>query len=208
MKLLLTGFEPFGGSRVNPSQALVEKLAAEGMAGLELQTAILAVDWERGPAGLIAAVERGQPDMIICLGEATGRSQITVERLFVNLLDFAIADNGGQRLEDRPIIAGGPAAYFATLPVRKLVEVMRGVGVPAGLSDTAGTFLCNQVSYTLLHYLSQRGRVVPAGFIHLPALPEQIQTNLPSMSLDTTHKALRAAIHYLSHNSHVPPIIR
>lgn len=199
MKLLLTGFEPFGGSLVNPSQALVEKMAMERMAGIELQTAILAVDWKRGPAGLIAAFEAGQPDVVICLGEATGRSQITVERLFINLLDFSLADNGGQRIQDQPIVADGPAAYFATLPVRQLVEAMRVVGVPAGLSDTAGTFLCNQVSYSLLHYLSQQGLSVPAGFIHLPALPQQIQTNLPSMSLDTTTKALRAAITAIHH---------
>jgi pyroglutamyl-peptidase len=203
MKLLLTGFEPFGGSKVNPSEQVVQTLARKTFANVQLHTAILSVDRERGPAQLLEAMRAVEPEAVLCLGEATRRAALSVERVAVNLLDFGIPDNAGQQVVDRPIVPGGPAAYFVTLPVRALVNAIRAAGVPAELSLSAGTFLCNQVLYTLLHNLTPASIPIPpaAGFIHLPALPEQAAQSpqlMPSMSLDTMLKGITAAIEALS----------
>jgi pyroglutamyl-peptidase len=202
MKLLLTGFEPFGGSRVNPSEQVVQALAGRTFTRIQLHTAILSVNREQGPAQLLEAVRAVEPEAVLCLGLAERRPALSVERLAINLLDFGIADNSGRQEVDRPIVSGGPAAYFVTLPVRALVTAIRAAGVPAELSLSAGTFLCNQVLYTLLHNLTPASIPVPpsAGFIHLPALPEQAtQSPLPmaSMSLDTMLKGISAAIETL-----------
>ncbi len=202
MKLLLTGFEPFGGSPVNPSQQVVQALASQTFARIQLRTVILPVDRERGPAQLLEAVRTIEPEAVLCLGLAERRAALSVERVAINLLDFGIPDNSGRQETDKPIVPGGPAAYFVTLPVRALVTAIRAAGVPAELSLSAGTFLCNQVLYTLLHNLTPASIPVPpaAGFIHLPALPEQAtQSPLPmaSMSLDTMLRGIRAAIETL-----------
>lgn len=197
MKVLLTGFEPFGSSTVNPSEQVVRALAAESLPGVELATTILPVDRERGPAVLLQAVETHRPEAVLCLGEAGGRAGISVERVAVNLLDFGIADNAGNKVADQPVAADGPAAYFATLPVRAMVVAMQEAGVPAELSLSAGTFLCNQVMYAVLHYLATHEPAIPAGFVHLPRLPEQAVAagkNAPTMSLETMCRGIRAAI--------------
>jgi pyroglutamyl-peptidase len=202
MKFLLTGFEPFGGSRVNPSEQVVQTLTGQTFAHVQLHTAILPVDRERGPALLLEAVRAVEPEVVLCLGAAERRPALSVERVAINLLDFGIADNAGQQVIDSPIVPGGPAAYFVTLPVRALVSAIRAAGVPAELSLSAGAFLCNQVLYTLLHNLTPASIPIPpvAGFIHLPALPEQAASNslpMASMSLDTMLKGIRAAIEML-----------
>ncbi len=197
MTLLLTGFEPFGGSDVNPSEQAARALDGETVGGRRITTAILPVDRARGPECLLAAIQQHRPDAVVCLGLAAGRAVISVERVAVNLLDFTIPDNAGNQTVDQPITPGGPAAYFATLPVRAMVEAMRAAGVPAELSLSAGTFLCNQVMYTLLHAAAQEGLTRPGGFIHLPALPEQAAraaAPLPSMTLETILRGLRAAL--------------
>ena len=201
MKLLLTGFEPFGGSRLNPSEQVVQTLAGQTFANVQLHTAILPVDRERGPARLLEAVWAVEPEAVLCLGEAAGRPALSVERVAINLLDFGIADNGGQQVVDEPIVPGGPAAYFVTLPVRALAATIRAAGVPAELSLSAGSFLCNQVLYVLLHNLAPSNPTPPAaGFIHLPRLPEQAAQGpvlTASMSLDTMLTGIRAAIETL-----------
>ena len=197
MKLLLTGFEPFGGSDINPSEQVVKSLAQTGIKGIELNTVILPVDRKAGPDKLIHAVKETQPDAVVCLGEARGRLAICLERVAVNLLDYRIEDNAGNLIQDQPIAPDGPAAYFCTLPVRKMVEAVQKVGVPARLSLSAGAFLFNQVTYALLHHLDSQGKALPAGFIHLPNLPEQVankQPLKPSMDLETLVKGVRAAI--------------
>ena len=197
MKLLLTGFEPFGGSDINPSEQVVTSLAKSGLKGIDLHTAVLPVDNKTGPAKLIEAVEETQPDAVVCLGEARGRMAICLERVAVNLLDYRIEDNAGNLIQDQPIVPDGPAAYFCTLPVRKMVEAAQKAGIPARLSLSAGAFLCNQVTYALLHHLDTKGKAIPAGFIHLPSLPEQIaneQPLKPSMNLETLVKGVKAAI--------------
>ncbi|WP_026370497.1 pyroglutamyl-peptidase I [Kallotenue papyrolyticum] len=201
MRVLLTGFEAFGGQPVNPSERVVHRLARHSLPGIELHTAILPVDHEQGPAALLDAVEHFRPDAVICLGEAGGRMRISIERVAINLLDDRIPDNAGRQLVDQPIVADGPAAYFCTLPVRRLAAAIQDVGVPVELSLSAGTFLCNQVTYTLLHYLSQQHATCRAGFIHLPFLPEQavrVERPVASMSLETMTLGLTTALQALA----------
>jgi len=197
MNVLLTGFEPFGGSQVNPSAQVVRTLARDGLPGVALHSAILPVDRQGGPATLLNAVRALHPDAIVCLGEATRRMAISIERVAINLLDYRMADNAGHQAIDEPIVPDGPAAYFVTLPVRALLEAVRAAGIPAELSLSAGAFLCNQVTYELLHYLTTHQLDIPAGFVHLPALPEQV-TNayppMPSMALATMTCGIRAVI--------------
>jgi pyroglutamyl-peptidase len=162
-----------------------------------LHSAILPVDRQGGPATLLNAVRALHPDAIVCLGEAARRMAISIERVAINLLDYRMADNAGHQAIDEPIVPDGPAAYFVTLPVRAMLEAVRAAGIPAELSLSAGAFLCNQVTYELLHYLTTHQLDIPAGFVHLPALPEQV-TNayppMPSMALATMTCGIRAVI--------------
>ena len=197
MKLLLTGFEPFGESKINPSEQVVRALKKEKYSGIELRTAILPVDRKRGPETLIHAVERFKPAAVLCLGEAQRRMVLSVERIAINLMDYRIADNAGKQIVDEPIVRGAPAAYFTTLPMRKMYDAVRKAHVPAELSLSAGAFLCNQVTYELLHYIAENNLNIRAGFAHLPALPAQVvarDLQIPSMSLDTMLVGVRAAL--------------
>lgn len=192
MKILLTGFEPFGGSTLNPSEQVVKALAAQPPAGIELVTAILPVERHAGPQRLLEAVQAAQPQAVLCLGEAGGRALVCIERVALNLLDYRIPDNAGESCQDEPIFPDGPAAYFSTLPLRAMLAAVQAAGVPVELSLSAGAYLCNQVLYTLLHTCP-----IPGGFIHLPSLPEQVTAlgrALPSMGLAESQKAVRAAL--------------
>ncbi len=194
-RILVTGFEPFGGSAMNPSQQVVERLSGDCWPGLRLQTAILPVDGQAGPARLLQVVDDCQPDVVLCLGEASRRAVVSIERVALNLKDYRIADNAGQMVTDEPVIVGGPAAYFVTLPVRRLQAAVQSAGVPVELSLSAGAYLCNQVLYTLLHRLEGSGAL--GGFVHLPALPEQVAMGremMPSMSLETSLRAVAAIL--------------
>jgi pyroglutamyl-peptidase len=197
MRLLLTGFEPFVGSPINPSQQAVERLEAEGLPGIELVTAILPVDRLRGPEKLLYILETTRPQAVLCLGEASSSAVLSIERLAVNLLSFRIPDNQGAQVEDEAIVPGGPAAYFATLSVRKAFEAVKAAQVPVEISLSAGSYLCNQVFYTLLNFLMHQGLDIPAGFIHLPRLPEQVAVQRaagPSMSLETSLRGITAVV--------------
>jgi pyroglutamyl-peptidase len=207
MRLLLTGFEPFNHSTVNPSQEVVRRLADDPPAGCELHTAILPVEHQRGPQALLRTLETSHPDAVVCLGES-GRAGLSIERVAINLIDDSIPDNAGERVMDRPAVEGGPTAYFVTLPVRRMQEAILAAGVPVDLSLSAGAFLCNQVAYTLLHYLatSRPTENIPAGFIHLPRLPEQAaarqssqpgQGSQPSLDLGTQVRGVQAALKVL-----------
>ncbi|WP_420628085.1 pyroglutamyl-peptidase I [Candidatus Leptofilum sp.] len=188
MKFLVTGFEPFGQSSINPSEQVVRHLAAMQFEEFGVATAVLPVHRTRGSEALITAVLQTQPDAIICLGEAGGRHAISIERVAINLMDYGLADNDGQLVQDAPIEPDGPAAYFTTLPVRKLMLAVQNGGIPAELSLTAGAYLCNQVTYELLHFLAKQQLDMPAGFVHLPFLPQQAAVRpgkFPSMALET-----------------------
>jgi pyroglutamyl-peptidase len=195
MKLLLTGFEPFDGRSLNPSQLAVQQLVSEGLPGCEIVPVILPVIADRAPGLLLTRLEEVQPEVLLSLGLAGSRPVISIERIAINLLDFRIPDNAGRQLLDNPIVADGPAAYFATLPVRAMYEAVLAAGVPVELSLSAGAYLCNQVMYAALHLIAVRGWRTRAGFVHLPALPEMVTTRpMPSMSLETMLTGLRAML--------------
>jgi len=209
MQLLITGFEPFQGSLLNPSAEAARLLEGQPPEGAHVKAAILPVDRHKAPAALQAALASTQPEAVICLGEASQRAGLSLERVAVNLLDFSIPDNGGYQPVDEPVRAGGPAAYFATLPLRAMLKAIQERGVPAALSLSAGSYLCNQVMYVLLDTLAQAGRDIPAGFIHLPRLPEQVAGGgkiTPTMSLETSLRGLRAALTALAALLHQPVV--
>jgi pyroglutamyl-peptidase len=193
--LLLAGFEPFGKSTRNPSQELVLRLADMGLPGAHLQTLVLPVDTHAAPTLLVRRIDELCPAALLLLGEAGRRSRLSIERLGVNLLDFRIADNAGTQPSDQPIVPGGPAAYFATLPLRAMLEASQQAGVPAELSLSAGAFLCNQVLYAALHHAAVAALPTRAGFVHLPPLPEQVAAgdrSGPSLALETSLRGVRA----------------
>jgi pyroglutamyl-peptidase len=199
--VLVTGFEPFGGSAVNASEKVVALLEREQIAGLEIQTAVLPVEAAAGPVRLVELLDTLKPEAVLCLGEASRRAVLTVERVALNLLDYRIADNQGVVVTDQPVAADGPDAYFVSLPVREILEAVRAAGVPAELSLSAGTYLCNQVLYTMLHHLARRGRDIPAGFIHLPLLPEAaVRLSPPAASMDaaTSLRGVCAALEVIA----------
>lgn len=198
-RVLVTGFEPFAGSRVNPSAEVASRLAGTAIAGVELAIGILPVVGGTAGRRLLAAIRRGRPDAVVLLGEHGESPAIHLERVAINLRDYRIPDNAGKLVTDRPVVAGGPDAIFATLPVRKMLAAITGAGVPCALSNSAGTFLCNEVLYVALHHLASRSsrRPVPCGFIHVPSLPEQAVGSprpRPSMDATTITRGVAAAI--------------
>lgn len=197
MKILLTGFEPFGVHTINTSQKLLENLPDSLENRVELKILILPVDEKLAPERVLAALHIEKPDVIIAFGLASGRSTISLERIAINLLDFRIADNAGIKIEDQPVVEGGPAAYFTTLPIQRILSGLREAGIAAEISLSAGAFLCNQVFYRVMHEISTKQLPTKAGFIHLPDLPEGVaksQKKIPSMSLDLIRKAAQIII--------------
>ncbi|MFN8556165.1 MAG: pyroglutamyl-peptidase I [Dehalococcoidia bacterium] len=197
LRLLVTGFEPFGGERVNPSARAAERLAEDGFSGAVTRAVLLPVVRYRCVELVVEAIERDRPHVVVMLGEAGGRARITPERVALNVEDYRIPDNAGSQPREELIVPDGPAAYGSTLPVVEMVRRMREEGVPAAVSNTAGTFLCNHLSYAVLHHVAARRLEVCAGFVHLPYLPEQAalkDAETPSMDLDLAVRGLRAGI--------------
>lgn len=195
--VLLTGFDPFGGDAVNPSWLAVERLRGEILAGHRIETAQLPTAFERAPRALRTAIRRHRPALVLCIGQAGGRSAISFERVAINVIDARIPDNDGAQPVDAPVAKGGPAAYFSTLPIKSLRAALLAAGIPAEISQTAGTFVCNQVFYALMRSLARLPAPRPrGGFVHVPFLPEQVETRpgTPSMPLDTIVAGLRIAI--------------
>jgi pyroglutamyl-peptidase len=201
MELLITGFEPFGGSKVNPSERVIRALKGHAPVSVTLTTLLLPVDRHTGPEKLLQALRSRRPDAVLCLGEASGRAAVSIERIAINLLDFRIPDNSGLQLVDERIVPDGPAGYFSTLPVREIFKSIQNAGIPAEISLSAGAFLCNQIMYELLHFLASSKWEIPAGFIHLPALPEQASAQekvMPTMGLQTSLAAIKTVIECIS----------
>ncbi len=192
--VLLTGFEPFAGSSLNPSEQIVKVLASSGVAGVELHTAVLPVVFTESAELLKHLIKLHQPDVVICLGQAEGRKEISFERVAINLDDARLADNAGRTITDRPIVSGAESARFTTLPVKQMVAAVRAEGIAAGLSTTAGTFVCNHIFYSMQHELADTQ--VSSGFIHVPLIPEQASEfeGLATMPLDQQVKAIEVAI--------------
>ncbi|MEU6239301.1 pyroglutamyl-peptidase I [Kitasatospora sp. NPDC047058] len=194
-RVLLTGFEPFNGAALNPAWEVARLVADNPPDGLNVTPARLSCVFGQAADELRTAVRETEPDLVVCLGQATGRPDITVERIAVNLDDARIPDNAGRQPVDRPVVTGGPAAYFSTLPVKACVAAVREAGLPASLSHTAGTFVCNHVFYALLHFLAAERPGTRGGFVHVPALPEQVlDSATPSLPAATTARAVRALL--------------
>jgi len=185
--ILLTGFEPFGGYKHNPSAEVAEALHRRTVGDVAIYGAILPVHHARAAALVNQLVRDVAPRAIVHLGLAGGRARLALERVAVNVMDFEIADNAGYRAAGEPCVAGGPAAYFSTLPLEAIQEALGAQGVPAYLSSSAGTYLCNQTFYTTRHLLESRGLRTPAGFIHLPpALPLAMLVRGVTLAIEAT----------------------
>ena len=191
-KVLLTGFEPFGKATLNPSGEIVKQISGENIV-----TAILPVAYAQSAEALLALIEHHKPDVVICLGQAEGRTQITPERIAINLDDARLADNAGVTRIDEPILVGGSVAYESTLPIKDFVTAVNAAGVPAAVSLSAGAFLCNHIFYVMQDRV--KGTAVRSGFVHVPLMDEQAGEfpGLPTMSLDQMVKAVRAMLEVL-----------
>ena len=187
-KLLITGFDPFGGESINPSWEAVQKLP-DIVGDFVLCKLQIPTVFDQAANCVLQQANEFGPDIILCVGQAGGRNAVTPERIAVNIRDARIVDNVGNQPQDALIIPDGPAAYFATVPVTSMVDAIQQIQLPADVSNSAGTFVCNDVLYTLLHHYANSDTKV--GFIHVPYLPEQ---GTPSMTLDQIVNALTAAI--------------
>jgi len=195
--ILLTGFEPFGGARRNPAGEIAQAWHGRELGGAKVVGAVLPCVFGEARRELARLLLRHRPSLVLCLGVAGGRDAITPERVAINVDDARIPDNAGHQPVDRPVVRGGPAAYWSTLPVKALVADLRARGFPAVVSQTAGTFLCNHVFYGLMHAVRRR-RGVRAGFVHVPAMREAASPGEPSLPLsgliDATVLMLRTAL--------------
>jgi pyroglutamyl-peptidase len=204
--LLLTGFEPFGGDTLNPSWELARALDGQTIGTLRVRALALPCAFGHSLALLDDALRRWRPHAVVCLGLAAGRAELSVERVAINIDDAPIPDNAGHQPKDQAVIADGPAAYFSRLPIKAMVAASRAQGVPAGVSQTAGTFVCNHVFYGLLHRWRRRP-ARPAGFIHVPLLPEMRSgptDSRPALALEQQGLGLRAMLGALSPNGEAP----
>lgn len=190
-KLLITGFDPFGGEIVNPAWEAVSRLP-EIIGECHLFPLMIPTQFGHAFQAVWDKAAEIQPDIILAIGQAGGRKAVTPEMVAINWRYARIADNNGAMPQDEKIIPDGPDAYFATVPVRKMVNAIEQAGFPAAVSYSAGTFVCNEVMYSLLHHF--RDTDVSAGFIHVPFLPEQAKDQHPSMALSDIVKALEAAV--------------
>jgi pyroglutamyl-peptidase len=193
-KVLLTGFEPFGGASFNPSGAVVQEIAEHGIDGIEIVTAILPVEFKRASEKLIDLIATHKPSVVISLGQAEGRDFIGPEQVAINLADARIADNVGVKLENQRLNAAAADAYFSTLPIRAIVDAISALGISAKVSYSAGTFICNEIFFTTQSFL--QGSTVISGFIHLPLATNQAAEfpGLATMSIEDQVAAIRAAI--------------
>ncbi len=191
--VLLTGFDPFGADSINPSWMAVKALHGRQVMGHAVVAAQLPTVFDASLQALRGLLKQHKPALVICVGQAGGRSALSLERVAININDARIADNAAAQPIDTPVVAGAPAAYFSTLPIKAMLAAWQREGVAAEVSQTAGTFVCNHVFYGLMHALAtQRGfKQVRGGFIHVPWLPEQ---GSPSMALDDIVRGLKLAV--------------
>lgn len=199
MKILVTGFDPFGGEKINPALETIKRLP-DTILGAQIIKLEIPTVVGKSLAKIKEAVEKENPDVVLSIGQAGGRSEITVERVGINIDDCRIPDNEGNQPIDEPVVKGGPAAYFVTVPIKAIVENIKAHNIPASISNTAGTFICNHVCYGVAHLAAQRtaaGKPMKSGFIHIPFLPEQVigkPALTPSMSLETIISGITHAL--------------
>lgn len=195
MKILISGFDPFGKDTINPSIEAV-KMLPDTINGAEIIKIEIPTVVGKSIDKLKEKIEEIKPDVVISVGQAAGRSDITIERVAINVDDAVIPDNEGNQPIDEKIVEDGPDAYFLTLPIKAIVENIKSAKIPASISNTAGTFICNHVAYSMAHLRAIKYPNMRTGFIHVPYIPEQVleRFDKPSMSLDMIEKALEKAI--------------
>lgn len=191
--VLLTGFEPFDGQAINPSEEIAREINDATIARHKVVGALLPCVFGAAIKELKHQIKLHDPAIVICLGQAGGRAEITPERVALNIDDARIRDNAGQQPVDKPVVKDGPAAYFSTLPIKAIVHELRRREIPAAVSQTAGTFVCNHVFYGLMHELALHRPTVRGGFIHVPFVPEQT-TDKPTLRFEVMTEAVRVAI--------------
>lgn len=198
MEILVTAFDPFGGESINPAQQAVERL--DGKIGEHhIHKLIIPTVFGRAAELVIQEMEALRPDAVVCVGQAGGRKAVTPERVAINVMDANITDNAGVQPQDEPIVPDGPAAYFSTLPIKRMVEGIRTAGLEAAVSNSAGTFVCNSLLYSVLHHAATEMPETKAVFVHVPFIPQQTEgkDSVPSMPLEDIVRALTAAISVL-----------
>lgn len=195
MKLLISGFEPFGNEIINPSWEAVKRLP-NSIGDCQIVKTCLPVTFFGAKQKIAEMIHGHRPDVVICVGQAGGRSAVNFERVALNIADSPKPDNEGFILTDERVVDNGPAAYFSTLPIKKMQKAVLEIGIPAEISNSAGTFVCNSVMYTVLHVAATENRNIMAGFIHLPYLPCQVidKPKKASMSLDNVVNAMEISI--------------
>lgn len=194
MKILITAFDPFGGETTNAAMQALELVETDACEIIKL---IVPTSFERSVDAVCKAICEHKPSAVIMLGQASERAAITPERVAINVDDASIADNDDYKPKDKPIVENGPAAYFSTLPIKEIVSDMKLRGIPAQVSNSAGTFVCNHLMYGVLHFLSIMFPETPAGFIHLPTTPSQaakFSRAIASMSTEVSAKAVISAV--------------
>ncbi|AOE92521.1 pyroglutamyl-peptidase I [Ralstonia pseudosolanacearum] len=194
--VLITGIEPFESDPTNPSWDIARALDGERIDGATLVARQLPCVFGRANRELVAAIEATQPSLVLALGLASGRSELSVERVAINVIDARIPDNAGNQPVDVPVVADGPAAYFSSLPIKAIVHALRAAGVPAAVSQSAGTYNCNHLFYGLMHHIATRAPRMRGGFIHVPATPELAARHpgRPSLRLDAQIAGMRVAV--------------
>lgn len=200
MRVLVTYFAPFGTDTLNAS-ALAAKLLPEELSGAEIRKIELPVAFHGAEGALEAAIKAYLPDLVLCTGQAEGTAELHLDRVAINMRDARMPDNEGFAPDQEPIVPDGPAAYFATIPVKKLAAELRESGIPAAVSNSAGTYVCNDVMYTLLHLLSDAPGEPVGGFVHVPLAPVQAAERTgssPSMASETAADGLAAIIRALT----------
>ena len=195
MKILVTGFDPFGGEKVNPALEAVKSLPSE-IHGAEIHWVEIPTVFYQSAEVLEAEIERYQPDAVLCIGQAGGRASLTPERVAINQDDARIPDNQGNQPIDTPIRLDGQAAYFSTLPIKAMVQAIKEEGLPATVSNTAGTFVCNHLMYQALYLADKKFPHMRAGFMHIPYMTEQVinKPNTASMNLTDIVRGIETAI--------------
>jgi len=193
--VLVTGFEPFGGATTNPSECVARALDGRTIVGRSVVAAVLPCVFGDARRALVRAIDRVRPELVVCVGEAGGRAEISVERVAINIDDARIPDNAGAQPIDRLIVTGGPVGYWSSLPIKAIVSALHAEKTAAAVSQSAGTFVCNHIFYALMHALRDRPGV-RGGFVHVPYLPEQVigRPGIPSMALARTTRALEIVI--------------
>ena len=203
MKLLLTAFDPFGGERLNPALEAVKKIP-DKIGKIEIIKLEVPTVFRKSIDVVKAEIDRIQPEFVLCIGQAGGRFEITPERVAINMDDARIADNEGNQPLSTAIFEDGENAYFSNLPIKAMVQAIRDISLPASVSNTAGTFVCNHLMYGVLYHIHHSYPKMRGGFIHVPYIPEQVinqASSVPYMSLADITRALQAAIGAISLNS-------